>query len=314
MVKYTRRGTQVKNNSYKYGMLGEKYVFKHISCPRCGYRLKRLPANNPGTDFRCNNNHYFQLKSKNKRSFRMGFGLSKLSCGSYKHQKKTLLKPCSTDFLILYYDKPKHQVNKLFWLKNENIPKRSLKSKTIVRKVFSKDSNGTKLFKRCYDYQMSEIEYGQNDCNEVELKKLTLDDDYSYNKVRKKVKKGQIDPYPDLVVSYEVSREDNNLDISFRDKKINVNLTQMTCNCLKFLGTRKLCPHIFQTILQWKNNYRNRLIVRSSDRKNIYLVDLNEQSCTCPHYKFRREICKHLKECIANPRNKNVIQDLEKCK
>ena len=62
MVKYTRKGTPVKNNAYKYGMLGEKYVQKHIHCPRCYQRLIRLPANNPGTDFKCKNGHYFQLK------------------------------------------------------------------------------------------------------------------------------------------------------------------------------------------------------------------------------------------------------------
>lgn len=312
MVKYTRKGTPVKNNSFKYGMLGEKYVHHHIQCPRCFRRLERLPPNHPGTDFCCKNGHYFQLKSKNKKGLRRkSNGISKLACGSYKHQRQTLMKPYATDFLILYYDKPKHQVNKVFWLKNEQINKRSLKKKPTIRKNYRKDDDGNKIYTNQYQYDMSEIEYNQTDCTQLKLRKLALADDYSYNKNRANVKRGRVEEYPDIIQYVDVERDDQNVDKNFREKQLEVNLSKISCNCNTFAlqNGKKRCPHLNQCMINWESKKRGRYLVKGSDQKHIYLVDVNEQICSCPHFKYRREICKHLKMCIEEPKNEKILRD-----
>ena len=313
MVKYTRKGTPVKNNAYKYGMLGEKYVQKHIHCPRCYQRLIRLPANNPGTDFKCKNGHYFQLKSKDRRTIcKKTRAKAKLSCGSFKHQKDSIARPCRTDFLILYYNKSRHQVSKLCWLKNENLRRNALKKKPMIRKSYRKDSDGNKIYGNQYQYDMSEIEYNPNDCTELKLRKLALDDDYSYHKNRKNVKRGRVEEFPDIIQNIEVERDDQNIDQTFRDKFLNVNMSAMTCNCNTFAlaNGKKRCPHLNQCMMNWENKSKSRFLVKGSDQKSIYLVDTNEQTCSCPHYKYRRELCKHLKLCINEPQSDRIISDL----
>ena len=276
MVKYTKKGGKlIKNNSYKYGYLGEKFIRKNVKCPRCNCKLINLRPNNPGTDFKCKNNHYFQLKSKNKKSLNLHAKNWKLMCGNYHFQKKALLYPHNTDFFLLSYDKNAHSANKLFWLKNEKIRRSHLKSRITKRYRNKKDKKG-------YDYECSTLNCCPDDFEEILFDKKNLDNDF------KKKPNEKIAPMKDMII-----------DIYDNNNKYSVNLSN-----LKFPNGLKNNDHIFSALEKWKGNKRTKYFVVSN--KNIYCVDTDTLYCSCLNFKFRHVICKHLRKCLQNEDNNSI--------
>lgn len=277
MVRYTKKeGKIIKNNSYKYGYLGEKFIKKNIKCPRCKCKLDNLKANNPGTDFKCKNNHYFQLKSKNKKSLNLKAKNWKLMCGSYSHQKEAILYPNNTDFLLLSYDKNAHSVNKLFWLKNEKIRRPHLQPRFVKRYKNKEDKEG-------YDYECSTLNCCPEDFEEIPFRQKNLDNDFKKNPSEK------IAPMKDIII-----------DVFDNDKKHQVNLTDINSS-----KGSKNWKHIFSALEKWKGNKRSRCFVESN--KNIYCVDTDNLYCSCLNFKFRHVVCKHLRKCTQNEDDKDII-------
>jgi len=128
-LKTRKNGLPIKNKAYKYGMLGESYVHKHIKCPRCDKHLIRNKPNTPATDFTCKNNHWLQLKSLLKNT-----PPNKLKCGQYHHQYNSLFSPKLTDFMILLHRNNK--VKSIYWLPNERIDPGRLKPYKNYSKSF----------------------------------------------------------------------------------------------------------------------------------------------------------------------------------
>lgn len=295
MVKFTKKGTPVKNNSYKYGMICEKYISRRLKCPRCNSALRRQKANTPGTDFVCKNNHYFQLKSKEKKSYsETSKSKFKLSCGSYEHQKEALSKPKCTDFLFFLYNKSKHEAHKLFWLKNEKIHGYHLKPKKVSRKSYRKDEEGNKIYNDPKDYILSTVE-----CDKMDLEEIPLD---NINKsLNVSVKREKPSPYKDVVVNVQSSNGGKHF---LRSTGHKVNLSKFTCTCKQFTYNNTYCKHIYDAMNAWRANDLGKFFVKSKD--NIYLVDAEEKTCTCPHYTFRKSVCKHIKQCCHEINDKNL--------
>ena len=277
MVKYTKKGGKlIKNNSYKYGYLGEKFIKKNIRCPRCHCTLSLLKTNNPGTDFTCKNGHYFQLKSKNKKAINLCAKNWKIMCGSYEHQKSALLHPNNADFLLLSYDKNTHSVNRVFWLKNEKIRRSHLKLRKVKRYRNKEDKKG-------YYYDCSTLNCDPDNFEEILFTKTKLGNDF------KKKPNEKIAPMKDVIFEFT----DN------KNKKHEVNFTSLKCSC----GIKN-CPYIFEALDKWKSGKRTRNFVLSNN--NTYTIDTDNLFCSCPNFKYRHVVCKHLRTYLNQEENNNM--------
>ena len=231
-----------KNNSYKFGMLGEIYVHKHIKCPRCSLKLIRNKPGTPGTDFVCKNNHWFQLKSRNYCAYSYG-KLLKLLGGSFKHQVRAINEK-NADILILFYCG--NRVYNVFWLKNERIDRDLIIPRSIIK-------NGR-------EYINSLIV-----CDTVDLIDLQLHIFKLWKNIKKRKKKGKKRVIQGLNLCSCVERcihfeenarkfikNDNTRKIvSENNQFFFVDISEMNCSC-SFNG---LCNHLRYFIS--KNQFAN---------------------------------------------------------
>lgn len=257
MVKYTKKGTPVKNKSYKFGILGEYYVVRHIKCPHCQHRLIALPPSTPALDCKCANAetpHWFQIKTYQEERLRPQDKWL-LHTGQYDLQYRAFFDTrYLADVLVLRYQERTKQVKSLHWFQNQCLEKEQLSPE-------GKNNQKSRL-----------IVYSQQ-ATQLPLPRTHLPDDFSYEKVKpEKAPQWKIECAGEIVC-----------------------LNNQSCSCC--LTEPATCSHLEQAWDKFKKvapSHRHRVV--GSQAGVEYAVDLDTQTCTCPAFRNRKKAtpCKHL--------------------
>lgn len=269
---------KITNASVIGGEEGELFVTRNIRCPRCNYKLKKLPPGTPGVDFCCTgrDRHWFQLKSRMDTYIKIrNCGELNLSCGQFEQQQIAFDKQ-KADVLLLLYNRNRHIVRSLYLYRNEHILYNDLQ--LVIRKtnIFSRKTGvqkritGTvnrRLSKLCVrNCHLSPISIGKNN-------RLPLDLVYD---VRKRIKIMTKLKSPELI--YEIS-----------GYKCSLNNETCTCDVNE-------CEHLITAWSQYLENPNHRKHKGSTGL--YYAVDVDNCTCSCPHYMRGKNImmCKHLRD------------------
>lgn len=292
LFKKKKKGEFVKNNSYKYGMLGEIYVGKNVKCPRCECKLLRNRTNTPGTDFVCRKGHWFQLKTLNSRRISPNSSEIKLLGGNYKHQLEAILpNGKAADILILLYDKRKNRVDNIKWLKNEKI-----NPNWIIPRKKKKNKNGKEKTECIIHLLVADL-------LDLEVKMKCL-----WKKVvkmrREKKITGEI-----LNFRRELKIIQNMTDIEIGEKR--KRSYEIMKKYLKSENNRKIVEEkivgISEGLVDHLDSDDAKDDVKQQEEKEekeeYFLVDITEQNCSC-QWKMSG-LCSHLKFFNSNLRGKS---------
>lgn len=291
----TKKGTPIKNNSYRYGLFGELFVSKYVKCPKCSMKLWKLKANTPGVDIRCRNDHYYQIKSRNVKSVSDNDKDElRILGGSFTHQKGVIMGKEKADFLILYYDATKKKVVNLYWLQNKDIlrgdvTKRTIKQKKISRKGGVKTVVGERLTHNSY------IRCNKRNLIEIPLEKNCL--------VEGGTGKRDEPLVPDIYYeSATVLKVKNKNPHFLRQTHFRIDIEGKSCDCPDFRRNVE-CEHLKDAFNYIENDglkyYKSDRLDKEGNQM-IYTLNLTERTCTCPHYAYNKiALCKHLRGALG---------------